>query len=93
MVSASSGSFQQHSMNASNYYNNMSSSSNNRTYSSTAVAVASAAASTATLLRNVPADSPERLPSPDPVIGSTAAEMILPWRRDRSYQSIGKCCH
>lgn len=40
-----------------------------------------------------PADeSPEKLISPDPSIGPTAAELILPWRRDRSYQSIGKCC-
>uniref|UniRef100_A0A1A9WZR1 Sodium/hydrogen exchanger n=1 Tax=Glossina brevipalpis TaxID=37001 RepID=A0A1A9WZR1_9MUSC len=36
-----------------------------------------------------PADeSPEKLISPDPSIGPTAAELILPWRRDRSYQSI-----
>ncbi|TMW53182.1 hypothetical protein DOY81_001725, partial [Sarcophaga bullata] len=35
-------------------------------------------------------ESPERLISPDdPPIGPTAAELILPWRRDRSYQSIG----
>lgn len=31
--------------------------------------------------------SPEKLLSPD--IGPTAAELILPWRRDRSYQSFG----
>lgn len=36
-------------------------------------------------------ESPEKLLSPDPPIGPTAAELILPWRRDRSYQSIGKC--
>ncbi|XP_070133885.1 sodium/hydrogen exchanger 3 isoform X13 [Drosophila bipectinata] len=36
-------------------------------------------------------DSPEpELDSPDPPVGPTAAELILPWRRDRSYQSIGK---
>lgn len=36
-------------------------------------------------------ESPEKLLSPDdPPIGPTAAELILPWRRDRSYQSIGK---
>ncbi|KAH8262722.1 hypothetical protein KR026_009723 [Drosophila bipectinata] len=34
-------------------------------------------------------DSPEpELDSPDPPVGPTAAELILPWRRDRSYQSI-----
>ncbi|KAM7352982.1 na[+]/H[+] hydrogen exchanger 2 isoform 5-T7 [Cochliomyia hominivorax] len=34
-------------------------------------------------------ESPEKLLSPDdPPIGPTAAELILPWRRDRSYQSI-----
>ncbi|XP_068140089.1 LOW QUALITY PROTEIN: sodium/hydrogen exchanger 3 [Drosophila tropicalis] len=33
--------------------------------------------------------SPEQeLDSPDPSVGPTAAELILPWRRDRSYQSI-----
>ncbi|KAL9928075.1 na[+]/H[+] hydrogen exchanger 2 isoform 4-T4 [Glossina fuscipes fuscipes] len=38
-----------------------------------------------------PADeSPEKLISPDPSIGPTAAELILPWRRDRSYQSIAE---
>ncbi|XP_061400196.1 uncharacterized protein LOC133335919, partial [Musca vetustissima] len=35
-----------------------------------------------------PSESPEKLLSPDPPIGPTAAELILPWRRDRSYQSI-----
>lgn len=39
-----------------------------------------------------PSESPEKLLSPDPPIGPTAAELILPWRRDRSYQSIGKFC-
>ncbi|KAH8282332.1 hypothetical protein KR054_006912 [Drosophila jambulina] len=34
-------------------------------------------------------DSPEpELDSPDQAVGPTAAELILPWRRDRSYQSI-----
>ncbi|XP_017006961.2 sodium/hydrogen exchanger 3 isoform X7 [Drosophila takahashii] len=34
-------------------------------------------------------DGPETdLESPDQAIGPTAAELILPWRRDRSYQSI-----
>ncbi|XP_052851484.1 sodium/hydrogen exchanger 3 isoform X5 [Drosophila gunungcola] len=34
-------------------------------------------------------DSPETdLDSPDQAVGPTAAELILPWRRDRSYQSI-----
>ncbi|XP_017120809.1 sodium/hydrogen exchanger 3 isoform X7 [Drosophila elegans] len=34
-------------------------------------------------------DSPETdLDSPDQTVGPTAAELILPWRRDRSYQSI-----
>ncbi|XP_017082431.2 sodium/hydrogen exchanger 3 isoform X11 [Drosophila eugracilis] len=34
-------------------------------------------------------DSPETdIESPDQAIGPTAAELILPWRRDRSYQSI-----
>ncbi|XP_017043757.2 LOW QUALITY PROTEIN: sodium/hydrogen exchanger 3 [Drosophila ficusphila] len=34
-------------------------------------------------------DSPETdIDSPDQAIGPTAAELILPWRRDRSYQSI-----
>jgi len=33
------------------------------------------------------------LESPDQAIGPTAAELILPWRRDRSYQSIGKRYH
>lgn len=32
--------------------------------------------------------SPEKLLTPD--VGPTAAESILPWRRDRSYQCIGK---
>ncbi|XP_013098841.2 uncharacterized protein LOC106081447 isoform X2 [Stomoxys calcitrans] len=35
-------------------------------------------------------ESPEKLLSPDPPIGPTAAELILPWRRDRSYQSIAE---
>lgn len=36
-------------------------------------------------------DGPQpELDSPDPPVGPTAAELILPWRRDRSYQSIGK---
>ncbi|XP_030380604.1 uncharacterized protein LOC115628575 isoform X3 [Scaptodrosophila lebanonensis] len=30
----------------------------------------------------------QELGSPDPPVGPTAAELILPWRRDRSYQSI-----
>ncbi|KAH8377821.1 hypothetical protein KR093_007242 [Drosophila rubida] len=30
----------------------------------------------------------QELNSPDPSVGPTAAELILPWRRDRSYQSI-----
>ncbi|EDW13245.2 sodium/hydrogen exchanger 3 isoform X18 [Drosophila mojavensis] len=34
-------------------------------------------------------DGPQpELDSPDPPVGPTAAELILPWRRDRSYQSI-----
>ncbi|XP_032595586.1 uncharacterized protein LOC6566580 isoform X2 [Drosophila grimshawi] len=34
-------------------------------------------------------DGPQQdLGSPDPPVGPTAAELILPWRRDRSYQSI-----
>ncbi|XP_060667020.1 sodium/hydrogen exchanger 3 isoform X3 [Drosophila nasuta] len=34
-------------------------------------------------------DGPQQeLDSPDPPVGPTAAELILPWRRDRSYQSI-----
>ncbi|EDV54470.1 sodium/hydrogen exchanger 3 isoform X16 [Drosophila erecta] len=34
-------------------------------------------------------DNPDTdLESPDQAIGPTAAELILPWRRDRSYQSI-----
>ncbi|XP_058980792.1 sodium/hydrogen exchanger 3 isoform X19 [Musca domestica] len=37
-----------------------------------------------------PSESPEKLLSPDPPIGPTAAELILPWRRDRSYQSIAE---
>ncbi|KAM8716659.1 hypothetical protein ACLKA7_003525 [Drosophila subpalustris] len=32
--------------------------------------------------------SQQELDSPDPPVGPTAAELILPWRRDRSYQSI-----
>ncbi|XP_033149553.1 sodium/hydrogen exchanger 3 isoform X7 [Drosophila busckii] len=33
-------------------------------------------------------DAQPELDSPDPSVGPTAAELILPWRRDRSYQSI-----
>ncbi|XP_032294748.1 uncharacterized protein Nhe2 isoform X16 [Drosophila virilis] len=33
-------------------------------------------------------DDQQDLDSPDPSVGPTAAELILPWRRDRSYQSI-----
>ncbi|XP_030568985.1 sodium/hydrogen exchanger 3 isoform X3 [Drosophila novamexicana] len=33
-------------------------------------------------------DDQQDLDSPDPPVGPTAAELILPWRRDRSYQSI-----
>ncbi|XP_037811908.1 sodium/hydrogen exchanger 3 isoform X3 [Lucilia sericata] len=40
---------------------------------------------------NSSCESPEKLLSPDdPPIGPTAAELILPWRRDRSYQSIAE---